>query len=72
MNPRSPVTYTYINSIKRTGTRSQRMDKFEGCIRRIMTDIMHKPPMNKRQRDKYEFLFMSIERNVRDMYKAEQ
>ncbi len=69
---RGRVNYKYIEGIAshKRATRSSRMKKLEGCIRRIMTDIMHKPPSAKKERDLYEYKFVEIARKVRDMYKA--
>ena len=69
---RKSVTYKEIARIScSNGPRSLRMRQLEGCLRRLMTDILNaKRPLTKRVRDLMEYPMIMVAREIRDMYKA--
>ena len=70
---RKKVTYKEIARIahSRGMVRSLRMKLLEGCLRRLMTDILRaKRPLTKKVRDLLEYRLIMVAREVRDMYKA--
>ena len=73
-HPRSwggDMTYSEITRIARKGRlpRYKRMKKLEGCLRRLMTEIIHRPPRTTKARKLYEYKFIHVAREIRDLYK---
>ena len=65
------MTYSEITRIARKGRlpRYKRMKKLEGCLRRLMTEIIHRPPRTTKARKLYEYKFIHVAREIRDLYK---
>ena len=65
------MTYEEITRIAKTvrQPRYKRMRKLEGCLRRLMTEITHKPPRTTKARKLYEYKFIHVGREIRDLYK---
>jgi len=65
------MTYKEITKIARSGRmpRYKRMRMREGCLRRFMTEIIHRPPRTTKARKLYEYKFIHVAREIRDLYK---
>ena len=51
--------------------RYKRMGKLEGCLQRLMTEIIHRPPRTTKARKLYEYKFIHVAREIGDLHKWE-
>lgn len=65
------MTYREVTKIARNGRmpRYKRMRKLEGCLLRLMTEIIHRPPRTTKARKLYEYKLIHVAREIRDLYK---